>query len=152
MNLYFAYGMNLDPRYMPDGSEPVGAATLDGWQFNFRVYADVQPAEGETVHGALWRVTDEGLRELDRREGYYGASSDLYSRREVEVTHAGATYTAIVYFMTARSLQYGLQEPGSGYLSMLEHGYGVFGLDLQLLVDALHRCGARHMEPHYREA
>lgn len=148
MHLYFAYGMNLDPRYMPEGSEQVGAATLDGWQFDFRFFADIQPVEDATVHGGLWRVTDEGLRQLDGREGYHpGALYDgLYDRREVEVDCDGTTYTAIVYFMTARSLARGLAEPGIGYLEMLEHGYEVFGLDLQLLLDALRRCGAKHLD------
>lgn len=145
-HVYFAFGMNLDPEamdldddaeqteYGTTGCEPIIGGTLDGWKLGFRHYADVQEVEGHTVRGGLWRINDEALRVLDRREGY----PRLYDRKEVEVLgDDGITYTAIVYFMPKDGIASIEAAPSPGYVSMLERGYAFFNLDPEPLHLAL---------------
>ena len=100
--LYFAYGSNLHVEQMGGrcpGAEGVSPAVLEGWRLVERGYADIEPAEGACVHGALYLITDDDLAALDLYEGY----PEFYLRREVTVTDpSGAAHAALVYLMTDR--------------------------------------------------
>ena len=56
---YFAYGSNLNIEQMksrcPD-SVGVSTAVLSGWRLVERTYADIEPAAGECVNGALYEI------------------------------------------------------------------------------------------------
>ena len=98
--LYFAYGSNLNVEQMksrcPD-SVGISAAVLSGWKLVERTYADIEPAAGECVNGALYEISERDLENLDRYEGFPG----YYIRREVMVTdNAGVFRKAWVYIMT----------------------------------------------------
>ena len=98
--LYFAYGSNLDSGQMklrcPD-SEEVSTAVLEGWQLRERTFADIEPAPGACVHGALYRISRNDLFSLDLYEGY----PDFYTRERVTVKDKdGVCRQAMVYFMT----------------------------------------------------
>ena len=98
--LYFAYGSNLNILQMaqrcPD-SVGVSAAVLSGWKLVERTYADIEPAAGECVNGALYEISERDLENFDRYEGY----PDYYTRNEVLVTdNAGVFHKAWVYTMT----------------------------------------------------
>ena len=99
-HLYFAYGSNLNIKQMQarcPSAEGVCPATLPGWRLAERQYADVEEAENEYVHGALYRISAEDLAKLDRYEGYPAC----YDRREVTVIdQAGVYCKALVYIMT----------------------------------------------------
>ena len=97
---YFAYGSNLNIEQMksrcPD-SVGVSAAVLSGWKLVERTYADIEPAAGECVNGALYEISERDLENLDRYEGY----PDYYTRNEVLVAdNAGVFHKAWVYTMT----------------------------------------------------
>ena len=98
--LYFAYGSNLNVAQMkqrcPDSVE-ISAAVLDGWQLKERLCADIEPAPGECVNGALYEISRNDLANLDVYEGY----PEFYTRKRVQVTDcAGIFREAWVYVMT----------------------------------------------------
>ncbi len=98
--LYFAYGSNLNAGQMkqrcPD-SEEISAAVLDGWQLKERLFADIEPAPGECVNGALYEISRKDLANLDYYEGY----PEFYTRKRVQVTDCAGVYReALVYVMT----------------------------------------------------
>ena len=79
---YFAYGSNLnraDTLVRCPGAKPMTVAELAGWRLTFRGVADIEPDASLSVPGALWRLTPEDLRSLDRYEG----APHLYERRSV---------------------------------------------------------------------
>jgi len=98
--LYFAYGANLDKIGMGTrcpGCEPYCIATLPDHRLVFRGVADLESKLGKSVEGALYWISAQHLRALDRFEGY----PRLYIRRQVQVITADKeTLTATVYQMT----------------------------------------------------
>ncbi len=102
---YFAYGSNLASRiieaWAPD-AEFVGPARLDGFRLAFlrrsvrwkAGAADVVPAPGHAVWGALYLVSKEELDALDSKE--YVARSG-YRRCDVEVEWEGKLVGAATY-------------------------------------------------------
>lgn len=117
--IYFAYGANLDLRGMNfrcPGYIKIAAAVLADYRLVFRGVADIEPAPGEKVYGALYRLTQTHLAALDRFEAY----PMLYTRKIVTVTtNQNQSYDAIVYQMTSRC---GYSEPGNGYLQIVISG------------------------------
>ena len=98
--LYFAYGSNLNVAQMkqrcPDCVE-ISAAVLDGWQLKERLYADIEPAPGKCVNGALYEISRKDLSSLD----IYGGYPEFYTRKPVRVTDSEGIYReALVYIMT----------------------------------------------------
>ena len=82
--LYFAYGSNLSTAGMSfraPSAVRVSRARLDGWKLVFRGVANIVPAEGRHVEGAIWDVDEDGIRALDRYEG----APHHYERVEVIV-------------------------------------------------------------------
>ncbi len=80
--IYFAYGSNLDPVQWAarcPASPPVAVARLDHHRLHFPrrspvrlcAVASIEPAHGETVWGALYRMSAEDLAGLDAREGHF---------------------------------------------------------------------------------
>jgi len=111
--VYFAYGANLNLDGMNTrcpGNKPICKAVLKDYRFMFKSVADIEEAVNHSVHGALYEITKEHLRSLDRFEGY----PRLYIRKTVPViTEDGREVQAVVYQMTDRN-QY--SRPSQGYL------------------------------------
>src|SRR5690348_5363822 len=99
--LYFAYGSNLNrdamARRCPD-SKPVAPAVLDGWRLTFQGVADIERQPGARTVGAVWKISAQDLRHLDRYEGY----PRLYGRELVPVQIGEETLSAITYVMKDR--------------------------------------------------
>lgn len=137
---YFAYGSNLSVQGMaarcPTATR-IGRARLDGWRLTFRGVADIEPAEGEAVEGALWTVTSKDVRSLDHYEG----APHMYDREIVTVVVDGKPVRAFTYVMTSRS-EVGLPSPY--YYGVIEQGYGDFGIEVSLLERSLSDLRARH--------
>ena len=77
---YFAYGSNMNHEHMKmrcPKSKYLGPFELPGYKLVFRSVADVQQSKGDSVLGALFEITDECERSLDRYEGY----PNLYTKR-----------------------------------------------------------------------
>jgi gamma-glutamylcyclotransferase (GGCT)/AIG2-like uncharacterized protein YtfP len=139
--LYFAYGSNLNPRGMEvrcPAAVVVGRAALPDWGLVFRGVADVEPQPGATVEGALWEVTDECLRSLDRYEGARPDGTGLYRREWIE-TLCGSW--AITYVMNRDTVA----PPSPAYLASIHAGFDWLGIPLDTLEAAVHEStGGRY--------
>jgi gamma-glutamylcyclotransferase len=104
VTLLFAYGSNMAVSEMEAWCRDyrfLGPARLDGFRVEFRRRsirwrggaADIVPAPGESVWGALYELPDGELDRLDRKEG----EGFAYRRRAVEVEHAGEPLAAVAY-------------------------------------------------------
>jgi gamma-glutamylcyclotransferase (GGCT)/AIG2-like uncharacterized protein YtfP len=136
--LYFAYGSNLnraDMRIRCPNARPATRARLDGWRLTFRGVADIEPAEGRTVHGALWWVSGDDLRSLDR---YEGAPSN-YRQTPVGVETDAGPRPAMTYVMTHRDY---LGLPSQWYLGRIEDGFADWALPESELRRALEETRA----------
>jgi gamma-glutamylcyclotransferase len=102
--LYFAYGTNMAPEEIDawcPGAQFLGAARLDDYRFAVTRRsirwgggaADVVPAAGRSVWGALYELTDEALTKLDAKEG----EGFAYRRIEVEPVAEGRSRRAVAY-------------------------------------------------------
>lgn len=110
--IYFAYGSNLDRGQMAERcptSPFVEVARLDDHRLTFPrrspirkcAVASVEPCPGETVWGALYRMTEADVTRLDRREGYYPDNAAA-EHRYLRVTMAvrlldGQAFAAMTY-------------------------------------------------------
>jgi gamma-glutamylcyclotransferase (GGCT)/AIG2-like uncharacterized protein YtfP len=96
--LYFAYGSNLDYQQMRarcPGHRVVGLASLQDYRLGFPLYsgewgggvAGLVRAHGQKVWGVVYELTESGLDELDRHEGWRGAGDqhNVYDREVVTV-------------------------------------------------------------------
>ena len=123
---YFAYGSNLNRKQMmgrcPD-SKPKFIATLHhyqlvfvGWSRQWRGgVASIRRFRDEKVLGAIYEVSEECLRRLDRYEG-----SD-YHRLNVKVNDEdGEPIEAIAYINDRQAEE---MKPSPEYLSVIQQGY-----------------------------
>ena len=121
--LYFAYGANLNKRAMAmrcPSAQALGVAVLKGYRLCFRRWADIAPDKNDHVHGALWDVSDAGLRALDKYEG------DDYAQIKISVEHNGETVEAIAYAMRVNAPP---APPDMAYYRELTVGYRDWALD-----------------------
>ena len=136
--LYFAYGANTHHGHMAHrcpGATFLSTAELPGHELVFRGVADIRPAAQQTVHGALWNITDSDLVSLDRFEGY----PTLYTRRGVSVVldrsrHGFDRALAVIYQMQPGRE---VAPPSGTYLDTLSAGYADCDLPEQQLETAL---------------
>jgi gamma-glutamylcyclotransferase len=130
---YFAYGSNLSKKQMkercPD-SKPVAIVTLHhyklvfaGWSRQWRGgVASIKPFRGEKVLGAIYEISEEDLRRLDKYEG----APDIYARAKVTVTNDfGEPIEAITYVKAGRLEETQLSRE---YLSIIQQGYRDWGI------------------------
>ena len=130
---YFAYGMLTDPDYM-GAAELVGPAELNGFKFTLYMYANVENNPGSKVVGALWRIDQDLLDELDMVEGY----PSLYNRITVPVYSNGKMYKAQVYTMTLDTRKRLKKSyPSEHYIQTIIKGYNHAGLNLDQLYNSL---------------
>ena len=121
---YFAYGSNLNKEQMTKRTpfaSSVGQAYIDGWRLVFRGVADIEPHEGGTLAVGLWNITKPDEQNLDIYEGY----PRLYRKEE------------ILGMMTYRMNSVEVVPPYEDYFNTILQGYKDFGLDTDLLYEAL---------------
>jgi gamma-glutamylcyclotransferase (GGCT)/AIG2-like uncharacterized protein YtfP len=122
---YFAYGSNMAPavirRLCPRHSY-LGAAYLVGHRLAFTRrsmrtgtgVADIVRAAGETVWGALYRIDDDELAAIDRKEGHGWAYKRIMLPVRLE---GGPERTAVAY--TVRSKEPVPIPPSRQYLDLV---------------------------------
>ena len=128
-SLYFAYGSNLNRRQMFDrcpGATPVRSYELLGWKLVFRRTADIVPAVGYSVLGALYSITQADEVRLDR---YEGGHRGRYRHRHFLV---GDQWT-LFYVMNS---SYAEEAPSAEYFALIEQGYLDWSLSTAALVAA----------------
>ena len=129
---YFAYASNMNRTQVEQRAGAAAeekVARLDNYELNFDKVtrggtgsANIVPAEGQTVWGVLYRLSEAQLRTLDRFEGV----PEHYRRSEVNVIDAeGNKVGAQVYL--ARKIRKGLK-PDRHYLARILQGAEEHGL------------------------
>lgn len=145
MNVYFAYGSNLNHAQMAHRcptARPIGRAILHGYKLEFKAnargvgVANITPARGHIVQGGLWEITRADLRSLDSYEGH----PTVYARTDVEVICEGHFFDAITYIMGRNFKE--TAYPEMDYLNRISVGFDDFGLDHKYLDKALPRFQA----------
>jgi gamma-glutamylcyclotransferase (GGCT)/AIG2-like uncharacterized protein YtfP len=136
---YFAYGSNLNKEQMMSRCPyaiPVARVKLHGYQLTFNRVADIVEEEQAITCGAIYTVSSEDIKKLDRYEGY----PRLYNKMPVTVEdNLGNIYQAFAYVLTIK----GLNEPSDGYYHIIEQGYRDWGLPQKPLREALKRSRLR---------
>ncbi len=137
MNRYFAYGSNMDPRYMvktcPD-AKTIGPGRLPGYRLEFNVYSDrweggaanLEPDRNGHVWGVVWDVTPEDLERLDTYVGH----PTFWRREEVPVQLGDRTEQCVTYRVAH---QKGYVRPTPEYLARLRGGIRLQGLPPEAL-------------------
>ena len=132
---YFAYASNLSRKQMsercPD-AQPKFVATLYNYKLIFAGWsrkwhggvASIKPFRGERVTGAIYELSERGLRQLDKYEGY----PDIYTRVNVIVTDGfGSRMEAVTYIKVEQSEE---TQPSKEYLAIIQQGYRDWGIVL----------------------
>jgi gamma-glutamylcyclotransferase (GGCT)/AIG2-like uncharacterized protein YtfP len=127
---YFAYASNLNQKQMrercPD-SKPLFRATLPnyklvfiGWSRQWRGgVGSIRLFRGEKVLGAIYEVSDQCLRRLDKYES-------SYNRLKVTVFNEdGEPTEALTYINAGQSEE---TKPSAEYLSTIQQGYRDWGI------------------------
>jgi gamma-glutamylcyclotransferase (GGCT)/AIG2-like uncharacterized protein YtfP len=121
---YFAYASNLNKKQMQErcpGSKPLFTATLPNYKLIFAGWsrqwrggtASIKPFRGERVRGAIYEVSEECLRRLDKFEsGYQRFKVTVFGEDNEPIE-------AITYIKTGQ-----LEEtpPSKEYLAVIQQG------------------------------
>ena len=122
---YFAYSSNLNRRQMlehcPD-SKPKFVATLPNYKLVFAVWsrkwrggvATIKRFAGEKVPGAVYEISEQCLRQLDR----YEADSDRF--KVTVFDEDGESIEAITYIKSGRIEE---APPSQEYLAIIQRAY-----------------------------
>jgi hypothetical protein len=128
--LYFAYASNLNKKQMrercPD-SKPKVTATLPnyrlvflGWSREWRGgKASIRLFRGEKVLGAIYDVSEQCLRQLDKYES-------SYDRLKVTVfTDTGEAVPVVTYIKAGQAEE---TKPSPEYVAIIQQGYRDWGI------------------------
>ena len=130
--LYVAYGSNLNMMQMGwrcPNAKVVGIGFIRNYQLTFRGVATIIPIEKVDVPVAVWEITEECEKALDRYEGY----PHLYHKEMIDVEMQDKTLKAMVYIMNK-----GIPHmPVRSYFDTIRQGYLDCGLDETYLKEAL---------------
>ena len=101
LNLYFAYGSNMDESRLSKRVGPVSGgevARLDGYRFRIdnRGKATIDVATGAVTYGRLWRLTKAQDKALEDFEGF-NATPKYYHKSKLVVDCGGTELSALVY-------------------------------------------------------
>jgi gamma-glutamylcyclotransferase (GGCT)/AIG2-like uncharacterized protein YtfP len=131
--LYFAYGSNMSRRQMrercPD-HECVGIAALKDHALCFPRHSPIRncgvaglaEAPGAEVWGVVYRLHDEDLAALDRREGYDPAKpfhKNRYNRQSIRVLMDGSAVDCVAYLARHEP---GKHVPSPAYMATMIEG------------------------------
>ena len=144
--LYFAYGANLNLNGMAHrcpGFKPIAPAALPDYRFAFKGVADVEPAPGENVYGALYLLTTKHMKSLDRFEGF----PNLYIKKQVPVRILDGLqpehFTLATIYVMRNSNHYA--EPSGPYLDTILTGCRQWKLPDEYQEEILRRAYHPHL-------
>jgi gamma-glutamylcyclotransferase len=130
---YFAYASNLNQKQMKERcpqARPASIVTLhhyklafSGWSRKWRGgVATIQPFRGERVLGAIYELSEEDMRRLDK----YEDCPATYSRIKVGVNNDfGELIEAETYIRAQRAEE---NKPSKEYLAVIRQGYRDWGI------------------------
>jgi gamma-glutamylcyclotransferase (GGCT)/AIG2-like uncharacterized protein YtfP len=128
--LYLAYGSNMNKAQMArrcPKAKPLRAIVIDDARLVFRGVADIEYHKGASVPVALWEITAECEKALDRFEG---VASGVYEKRMITLDNGEQ---ALTYVMCNN----GIAPPTRDYYERIKQGYADFGIDPEPLDVAL---------------
>lgn len=134
MKYYLAYGSNLNKAQMakrcPD-AVPIGKTKIPGYHLVFRRgVLTIEPCPGEFVPVAVWKISEEDEKALDRYEGF----PRFYRKQYFPMMlRGGDVGDVMAYIMTDG---FPIQEPSFAYLRTCSQGYKDFGIDTKPLIKA----------------
>lgn len=141
----FAYGMNMSVETMDANYRLVGPAYLDGWKLEFDRFANVVRSPGDRVPGVAWEILSvSGLRQLDRREGYYLGEDGYYTREILKVNMPWDEGETWVYHMLPEARNDTQVPCAPWYYDLMAAGREAVGLptdDLPRVLPACSACG-----------
>lgn len=130
---YFAYASNMNRKLMaercPEASGKI-VATLPNFKLVFTGFsrlqkgaeATIKGSKGDRVIGAVYEVSEAGLRKLDKYQGYPAN----YKHFDVRVfTDSGEAIEAVTYIQAAQQEQ---EKPAPEYLAIIQQGYRDWGI------------------------
>ncbi len=130
---YLAYGMNTNLRSMklrcPDAYS-LGKVKLQDHCLQFKYFCDAELKPGSSMECALWSITDQCERKLDRVEGY----PDFYQKKEVTVKYNNKNIRAMIYYMPPGN---DLGMPNDQYFDTVCRGYRDHDMNLDSIQKAL---------------
>lgn len=142
---YLAYGSNLNVlqmRYRCPGAKIIGTAAIRNYELLFKgsrsgSYLTIEKKRGGKVPVAVWEVSFENERALDRYEGF----PTFYYKKEMDINVKLLDGTierraAFVYIMHEERP---LGMPSESYMDVCREGYEEFGFDEKFLRAALER-------------
>lgn len=129
---YVAYGSNMNIEQMTrrcPKAKPIGKAILEDYKLEFRGVANIIKQKNAKVPVAVWEITEECEKALDRYEGY----PRLYRKEYVKLKINGKEETGMVYVMNYK----GIAPPNKYYYDVIEQGYKDFSVNTKPLEKAL---------------
>jgi len=141
---YLAYGSNLNMDQMTwrcKDAVPLGTAEIKDYRLLYKgsksgAYLTIEKADGCTVPVAVWAVSEEDEKNLDRYEGY----PTFYYKTEMKISYTGIKtgkrreINAFVYIMH-EDRPFGI--PSKRYVDICRIGYDDFGFNQKILSKAL---------------
>lgn len=124
---YFAYASNLNQKQMrarcPD-SKPLFVATLPNYKLVFLGWsrerhgatASIRLYRGEKVLGAVYDVSEQCLRQLDKYES-------SYNRLKVTVFNEDNEPIEAITYIKGTQIQLDEAKPSAEYLAVIQQGY-----------------------------
>ena len=119
-------------KYRCPDAKPIGITKLANYHLVFRRgVLTIEPKRGSSVPVAVWMISDQDEKNLDRYEGF----PRLYYKESfvVSMKHGEYISEAMAYIMTDG---YQIQAPGEGYLRTCLQGYRDFEIDSEPLMKA----------------
>ena len=97
---------------------------LEGFRLVFKYHADIIPAEGCTVHGGLWKITEAHEKALDTYEGY----PDYYGKYYQD---------GVMFYRMREGYEKDFEAPSKWYLKTIIQGYRDFGVTQEEFKESL---------------
>ena len=141
---YIAYAHNLNPKQMAfkcPTARVIGTAVLKDYDLVFTgtqidTRLTIRPKKGSKVTAAVWEMTEEDEKALDRYEGYPGDFFKKEMTIDVTVLRSGKTRPQKVFvYMMPEDRQIGIPSPCYVYNRLIE--YEAYGFDESLIYAAL---------------
>ena len=147
---YFAYGSNLNVadwrKYCartgvePDVIEAAGTAVLPDMQLSFDYFSvsrgggalNIRPARGHIVHGVLFRVSQQGWKTLDQKEG----APYCYHRVERVALRADGSCVSVICYEVTAEMRCDFFPPTRQYRQIVADGLQAWGLPVTGLMHA----------------